>query len=267
MSTLPTTPFGSRAAALARFYDLEYRDYTEDSDFYVQYAHALDPERKLPVVELGCGTGRLLSALSEAGFRVTGVDISKEMLELARQRLEKAGTGGQVDLVCADMRHLEGKVGGPFNMAFCALNTFSYLTSTDDQLAMLRGLVPLLVTHGILILDLTSPFPHLFSPDDGNLVLQGTFHDKTESFTLHKLVSGQVDYSTQTHDVSIFYDVLDADGAMTRFTDELSLRWTGRFEMELLLQAAGYKVEKVYGGYELEEFDAGSERMLFVART
>ncbi len=107
----------------------------------------------------------------------------------------------------------------------------------------------------------------MLSPDDGNLVLQGTFHDEEEGFTLHKLVAGQVDYSTQTHEVSIFYDVVDAGGAMTRFTDELSLRWAGRFEMELLLQAAGYKVEKVYGGYELEEFGAESERMIFVART
>jgi len=265
MRTLP--PFGSRAAALARFYDLEYRDYTEDVDFYRQYAHALEPERKLPILELGCGTGRLLSALSEAGFSVTGVDRSREMLALARQRLEKAGTAGQVDLVCADMRHVEGQLVGPFNMAFCALNTFAYLTSSEEQLAMLRGLVPLLVTHGILILDLTPPFPHLLSPDDGNLVLQGTFHDEEGDFTLHKLVSGLVDYSTQTHDVSIFYDMVDADGAMTRFTDDLSLRWTGRFEMEFLLQGAGYKIEKVYGGYELEEFGAGSERMIFVART
>ncbi|MEO6457603.1 MAG: hypothetical protein ABIO92_04935 [Chloroflexia bacterium] len=76
-----------------------------------------------------------------------------------------------------------------------------------------------------------------------------------------------MDYSTQTHDVSIFYDMLDADGLMTRFTDELSLSWTGRFEIELLLQAAGYKVEKVYGGYELEDFGPESERMIFVART
>ncbi|MEO6457602.1 MAG: methyltransferase domain-containing protein [Chloroflexia bacterium] len=180
MSTPPTTRFGSRAAALARFYDLEYRDYAEDSDFYVQYAHALDSERKLPILELGCGTGRLLSALSEAGFNVTGIDTSPEMLELARQRLENIGTGTarQVDLVCADMRHLEGKLGGPFNMAFCALNTFAYLLSSEEQLAMLRGLVPLLVTHGILILDLTPPFPHFLSPDDGNLILQGTFYDK-----------------------------------------------------------------------------------------
>ena len=262
--------FESNAAALARFYELEYRDYTEDSDFYVQYAHALDQERKLPILELGCGTGRLLRALSEAGFSVTGVDTSQEMLELARQRLEEAGTDRQVDLVCADMRHLEGlegMSGGPFNMAFCALNTFAYLTSSEEQLAMLRGLIPLLVTHGILILDLTPPFPHLLSPDDGDLILQGTFHDEQEGLTLHKLVSGQVDYSTQTHDVSIFYDLVEATGGMCRFTDELTLRWTGRHEMELLLQAAGYKVEKLYGGYELEEFGAGSERMIFVART
>ncbi len=262
-----STPFRSKADALARFYDLEYRDYTEDSDFYAQYAQALDPGRELPILELGCGTGRLLKALSKVGFSVTGVDTYQEMLDIARQRLDGEDNSGSVDLIYADMCDLGGKLGKSYNMAFCALNTFAYLTSSADQLMMLRGIVPHLVTHGILILDLTPPFPHLFSPDDGILVHQGTFRDEEGGFTLHKLITGQVDYSTQTHDVTIFYDVIDAEGKMTRITDELRLRWAGRFEMELLLEAAGYRVEKVYGGYELEEFGAGSERMIFVART
>ena len=152
-------------------------------------------------------------------------------------------------------------------MAFCALNTFAYLTSTADQLAMLRGLAPLLVTHGIVILDLTPPFPHLLSPDESSVVHQGTFTDDEQGVTVHKFVSGHLDHITQVHDVTIFYDLVDAAGGITRFTDELRLRWTGRFEMELLLQAAGYKIEKVYGGYALEEFVEGSERMIVVART
>jgi hypothetical protein len=152
-------------------------------------------------------------------------------------------------------------------MAFCALNTFAYLTSAEDQLEMLCGLVPHLVTHGILILDLTPPFPHLLAPDDGMILHQGTFRDAELDITLHKLISGHVDYAAQVHHVTIFYDVVDNDGKMTRIMDEIALRWSGRFEMELLLTAAGYRVEKVYGGYDLDEFGTESERMIFVART
>jgi SAM-dependent methyltransferase len=259
--------FRSKSEALARFYDLEYRDYVEDSDFYVQYALALDPGQELPVLELGCGTGRLLGALSNAGFSVTGVDKSGEMLSITRKRLSNAPGRGRVELIQADMLDLPGRIGGPYNMAFCALNTFAYLTSTADQLKMLRGLAPHLVTHGILIVDLTPPFPPLFAPDDGLLVHQGSFHDDEGKVTLHKLVWGRADNAAQTHDVTIFYDAVDVEGNVTRITDELTLRWTGRYEMELLLEVAGYRVEKVYGGYDLEDFEDGCERMIFVART
>ena len=47
----------------------------------------------------------------------------------------------------------------------------------------------------------------------------------------------------------------------------MKLRWVGRYEIELLLQAAGYRVEQAYGNYELDQYGEGSERMIVVART
>jgi ubiquinone/menaquinone biosynthesis C-methylase UbiE len=251
---------------LARYYDLEHRDFTEDLDFYVQYALQMDPKCKLPLLELGCGTGRVAIALAEAGFRVVGVDTSEGMLAVCGEKVGERGISKKLQLVHADMRDLSNVDGGPFNIAFCALNTFAYLTSTEDQLKMLRATHPLLVQHGILIIDLTPPVAHLLPPQDGEMVHHGSF-DAGEKGTLHKLVSGVAHPSTQTHDVMVFYDLEGANGALSRTTQTLTLRWTGRYEMELLLQAAGYRVEKVYGDYELGEYDDASERMIFVART
>jgi hypothetical protein len=47
----------------------------------------------------------------------------------------------------------------------------------------------------------------------------------------------------------------------------MKLRWVGRYEIELILQATGYRVEQVYGSYELDPYGEGSERMIVVART
>jgi len=251
---------------LALFYDLEYRDYSEDLDFYIQYASHLDPKKRLPILELGCGTGRVALALAEAGFKVVGVDSSEEMLAICRVRAEERGVAGKLQLMHGDMRSLAELKGGPFNLAFCALNTFAYLGSTQEQMSMLRPVHALLVQHGILILDLTPPFTHLLPPQDGEIVYQGSFA-YAEGKIVHKLVSGNAHPSTQTHDVTIFYDLEAHDGSLSRTTQNLSLRWTGRYEMELLLHATGYKVEKVYGDYELGEYSDASERMIFVART
>jgi SAM-dependent methyltransferase len=258
----------SKDHLLARFYDLEHRDFVEDLDFFVQYASYLDPERKLPLLELGCGTGRVAVALAEAGFKVVGVDNSEGMLAICRERADGEEVADRVKLAQADLRHLPslGKMGGPFNMALCALNTFAYLSTTEEQLAMLRGVHPLLVQHGILILDLTPPVAHLLPPQDGELIHQGSFVDE-EGVTLHKFVSGVAHPATQTHTVTLFYDLEGPDGALSRTTQTLDLRWTARYEMELVLQAAGYKVEKVYGDYELGEYRDDSERMIFLART
>src|SRR5438045_2423327 len=100
-----------RDRRLAHFYDLEYREYSDDLDFYVQYAAALDAEQRLPVLELGCGTGRIVVALAKAGFQVVGVDSSQGMLDVCAERAEASGLAGRVGLAWADMRDLEGVTG------------------------------------------------------------------------------------------------------------------------------------------------------------
>ena len=55
-------------------------------------------------------------------------------------------------------------------------------------------------------------------------------------------------------------------GAVSRTHFPFRMRYVHRYEMELLLRAAGYRLEAVYGSYELEPFDSDSEKMIFVAR-
>lgn len=255
-----------RDEQLARFYDLEYRDYSQDTHFYIQHALALDPERRLPLLELGCGTGRICVALAAAGFNVAGVDLSRGMLDMCARRAAEAGVSDRLTLACADIRSLSGVPQGPYNLALCALNTFAYLGSTDDQLAALRVARGLLVPHGIIILDLTPPFPEMLTPDDGEVLWQGTYRDEQQR-VVRKFVSGWVDYSTQTHHVTIFYDEQAPDGSVSRLAQQIDFRWTGRYEMELLLAEAGYEVTALYGDYDLADFDQASERMIFVARS
>jgi SAM-dependent methyltransferase len=257
---------GERERLLAHYYELEYAEYVEDVEFYVQYATALDPERALPVLELGCGTGRIAVALALAGFRVVGVDSSPEMLQVCDGKARAAGVQDKVTLVAADMRDLPALPPGPYNFAFCALNTFAYLLSTEEQLAVLGAVREALVQHGILVLDLTAPRADLLPPSSGEIVHQGTYPDSDGSW-VHKSLTGVEEPSAQTHHVTLLYDREGADGSLTRTSQSLRMRWTGRYEMELLLRLAGYALEKTYGSYGLDEYGDESPRMIFVART
>ena len=255
-----------RDRQLAHFYDLEYADYMEDLSFYVQHARAIDPKRESPVLELGCGTGRVAIALAEAGLRVVGVDSSEGMLDLCATRAQDRGVRDNLALVRSDMRELQDIPMSPFKMAFCALNTFAYLTTTEDQLAMLRAVYPLLAERGVLLLDLTAPLPHLLPPPEGETIYQGGYSDAKTGATVHKFVAGRAHPATQTHELRLIYDIEEKDTSLRRMTQAVTLRWTGRYEMELLLQTAGYRLEKLYGSYDLDDYDDNSERMIFVAR-
>ncbi|MGA7732241.1 MAG: class I SAM-dependent methyltransferase [Chloroflexia bacterium] len=254
-----------RDSRLAHYYDLEYGGYADDLLFYVQYASALDPVKSAPVLELGCGTGRVTLALAEAGFRVVGLDSSEGMLEVCRQRAMSRGLAERIVPVRGDMRQLEGLPPGRYGLAYCALNTFAYLTTTADQLAMLNSLHGLMLARGTLVLDLTPPWPHLLPPGEGEVVHQGTYPD-SDGAVVHKLVTGRAEPSTQTHHVTLIYDHEAEDGTLTRTSHEVVLRWTGRYEMELLLKGTGWSLQAVYGSYELDQFGDESERMIFVAR-
>src|SRR5229473_1340285 len=79
----------------ARLYDWEHDQYRADVDVHVGFARRFGG----PVLELACGTGRLLGPLAQAGFACTGVDSSSAMLERARVRLERLSGAQPTTLV------------------------------------------------------------------------------------------------------------------------------------------------------------------------
>src|SRR5829696_3720504 len=91
-------------AEMARIYDLVSVAYDEDLAWY----HELAAEAGGRVLELACGSGRLLVPLARAGCSVVGVDVSPPMLALARERLAAAGPAiaGRVRLVQSPMSEL-----------------------------------------------------------------------------------------------------------------------------------------------------------------
>ena len=84
----------------ARFFDADYAGYLDDLPLLEAYAQRTGS----PLLELGCGTGRLLIPLAQAGYRVTGVEISPEMLRIARAKAEAAGVTESVTLIEGDYR-------------------------------------------------------------------------------------------------------------------------------------------------------------------
>ncbi len=133
----------------AEFYNLYVSDFRQDVAVYLDLA-AKHPD---PVLEVGCGTGRVMARLAKAGYRVHGIDTSRPMLEIARRKLEPyQDRAGIADF---DLRHQPLYDG--FNTVLVSLYAFNALIDVEEQRLFLRHLRRSVKSPGVLALDLFCP--------------------------------------------------------------------------------------------------------------
>ncbi|MCL4465458.1 MAG: methyltransferase domain-containing protein [Chloroflexi bacterium] len=244
---------------VARFYDLTYADFDDDLPMYRGFAERCGS----PILEIGCGTGRVVLPLARAGFRVTGVDISPAMLSIARQKVEQAKVAESVSLQQADARHLHLKVR--FALAMIASNSFGLFVSHEDQLQVLHSARLALRPNGLLIIDMFNPDLGLLSSEDGQLFHDFTRVDESTGHTILKMHSRQVDLGRQTIDVTFIYDEMAPDGTLRRTLFPFATRYFFLNELQLLLEKCGFELENVYGSHDLEPYHSESDRIITVA--
>ncbi|GAB4424944.1 MAG: class I SAM-dependent methyltransferase [Chloroflexi bacterium OHK40] len=242
----------------ARYYDADFRDYHEDLPFLREMARRTGG----PILELMCGTGRVLLPLAEEGYAITGVDSSPAMLAIARNAVAAAGLGDRVTLIEGDVRDV-ALSADRFALAVVAVNSFMHLEEVRDQLAALANVRRALTRRGLLILDLFNPDPLTIAREDNRLVLDREY--VLDGARVQKFVAIDSDAAAQISRVTYLYDETDGDGRVTRRTMRFTMRWFYRYELEHLLARAGFALRSLYGSYDLETFDSGSPRMIAVA--
>lgn len=258
METLP--PPEDNYDPFARFYDLFYAQRDEDIPMYLDFAQAADGA----ILELGCGTGRLLLPLARAGHRVTGLDSSAEMLTRARERIRAAGLAERVTLVQGDLRQFA--LAERFALAILSVNTFMHCHDIQAQLACLGCIHRHLHSGGCLVVDLTHPDLQTLTETDGHLLSDEPVCDPQTGSIVQRFIRQRLDMANQMQHVTFIIDEVASDGRVRRTFFPFRLRIVFRFEMELLLRLAGFGLEALYGSYQLEPFESHSERMIFVAR-
>lgn len=246
----------------APYYDLEFAGFRDDLEIYRGYAERAGS----PLLELACGTGRLVVPLAAAGYRITGVDIAPAMLAQAQQSVAAAGLGGSVRLLEDDIRSLETLAGQSFRLIFCAINSFLHLLDQPSQLAALRAAHRCLDPGGWLLLDIFNPHPDTLAHYDGRLVHEESFIEPTTGARIDKFVSRTLDAVNQTIHTTFFYDRIEPDGRVHRTAAPFSLRYIHRYELGLLLEAAGFVLEDLLADYTLRPVEAETIQMIAVAR-
>jgi SAM-dependent methyltransferase len=257
----------SRSAQLAAIYDAIYGD-RDDAGIWRSMAAEAGGG---PILELGCGTGRVLLPLVRAGYEVTGLDLSAPMLDRCRARVdaEPSEVRERARLVAADMTSFA--LGRRFSTILCPFAGFQQLRTVEQQLACLGRCRAHLLPHGQLVLDLPNPDPAPPShardePADGEETAQTV--DWTDGRRIRWWMT-VLDYDRllQVSECEVTYEIIGRDGAMRRITETIFLRYTFRYELEHLLVRAGFRIDALLGDYDGSPFADSSPAMIVVAGT
>jgi SAM-dependent methyltransferase len=249
----------------AEFYDhvAAYRD-RNDVGFFVDLAR----EAQGPVLEAGCGTGRVLVPTARAGVTIDGLDNSPAMLDVCRTSLERepADVRARVRIHLADMR-APGLSGG-YALVTVPFRSFQHLLTVDDQLRALAALRALLVPGGRLVLDLFNPsLAFLTDPRammEPHVEPASVLPDGRRLVRAYRIVSR--DYFAQTQVVEFSFETTDLEGRAHTQRESFTLRYLFRYEAEHLLERSGFRVDALYADYERRPFGATYPgELIFVA--
>ncbi|HEY3991490.1 MAG TPA: class I SAM-dependent methyltransferase [Ktedonobacteraceae bacterium] len=244
--------------SIAPFYDIEHAEFDEDLDMYRNFAELCGGK----ILELACGSGRLLLPLAREGYTLTGVDTSAAMLEIAQRALEKEGIAARCQLVQQDMCSLQ--LQEKYRLAMIALGSFGHIITRAQQQQALAAIRRHLSMGATFVLDISNEDARYMEALSGQILHQGTWQQQDGSYVTHFL-SPASSNSQHLLDLTHFYEVHRQGGNVQRSVSQTSLYLFERNETELLLDQAGFRVKDVYGSYEFGPYEHNSARLIFIA--
>jgi SAM-dependent methyltransferase len=221
-----------------------------------------------PVLELGCGTGRIAIPLAEAGHRVTGVDRDRFMLERATaawssRRAALGGAAGSLELVQADITEL--RLARRFDLVILGLNTILMLPGAAARGTALTTIRDHLSADGRAVIDAWLPAPEDLELYDGRVIEDWQKIDDESGERISKSTTAQFDPQSRVSRVETFYDVSSADLPPRRITRTDEIHFVTADELVADIELAGLRPQALIGDHALTEFTPDSERLIAFA--
>jgi len=224
-------------------YDIVLEKLEYGLDFYLELARETDG----PVLDVGCGTGRILLPCLKAGVAVDGLDLFPGMLSRLREKASALGFSPQLYRASMSAFRLPRR----YALIMIPFNTFVHNLTADDQIATLKACRDHLQPGGMLAFDTAFPGAAWIAQPNGTRELEmETPHPETglpvrmwDTRTFDRVQQLQHSYNE--------IEMLDANGTViATYPSKTSLRWIYKHEMELLLRIAGFARWSILGGFD-----------------
>ncbi len=237
-----------------RLREAQLRRFDDDIPFWIGLAEIIGS----PILELGCGTGRVMIPLLLAGFSVDGLDTDSVVLDRlsSRMNVHHLNAGG-----IHRGRMQEFCIERAYNLIIIPCNTFSTLNESDAS-KTLENIKGHLKHKGTLVLDLPNPAYALDDEGQDDVVLTDSFFEPETGNACQVFTRQRYDSEARRMSVTWIYDELHPDGEVVRHEMSLNHYLRSAAQMEQILWSAGFSSIQLYGDYDRSQFQPDAAHML-----
>lgn len=250
----------------AKHYDAAYSVKTDlvDRDFYLDLADTYGG----PVLEFGCGTGRMTLPLARQGLDVTGLDASRAMLEVLRAKLaeEPGAVRRRIRTIEGDFRTHD--LGNQFPLVAIPFRPMQHMYTTADQLAALKNAGRHLADGGILAFDVFNPrLDKLLSGvGDEYLDLEWPAEDGTDRIVRRYFVKDEVDPVNLNFSGRFIFRLCEGDQVLSEEVQPLKMSVYTYPHLKVLFSAVGLESVAEFGSFDRRPIGPEAPEMIFLLK-
>lgn len=248
-------------ATTAEYYDLFHSNRQEDVEFWTSIAGPAGG----PVLEIGCGTGRVGLEIARSGHDVCGVDQSEAILDIFRRKLavEPDDVRQRVQLHLGDMRTFQ--LDQQFGLALMPFRPLQHMLTLEDQLAALTNARRHLAKGGILGFDVFFPNFKALDQPDGVEKLEREWIDGDGRTVRRFFLRNRVDKVNHVIYASFIFRTYDGTGLIAEETSPLNMSYYTYPHLRLLLKLCHFEITEEFGSFTRAPITAAQE-MIILAR-
>lgn len=224
---------------LSEYYDLIYQrmvDYDRECDILEKIFAEHSRETVRSILDVGCGTGSHALILSKRGYGVTGIDISKAMIEKANMKAEREKV--EVEFFVQDLRNMN--LDREFDCAICMFGGFGYILRSEGLAGLFSGLKRHLIEDGLFVFEFWSVGGLKPTPYKSWTKIQN------QALTLYRLSESNFDHQTHILNIDMHFIVIRNDRLAEEFTETHRIRCYTLPEMQQHLNKNGFELLFAY---------------------
>lgn len=227
-------------------------DYRKRSSYLLKLFEKHDKRPSL-LLDVACGTGGFSNEFAKRSIEVIGVDMSEEMLSVARENSAEKGT--DVLFLCQKAEELD--LYGTVDGAVCCLDSLNHITDYKKLCAAIERVTLFLETGRLFIFDVNTVFKHKYILSDNTFII--------EQNGVYCVWRNETDQKTLVTDITLDFFIEDGE-YYKRSAEELSERAYTPDELQNAIEAAGLETVAVYDDMTLEPVSEQTERAIYITR-